>query len=208
MMETPRYGGLLISLPESLAAVDLGSHSFHLLVAQPQAGELVVVDRLREKVQLAAGLNPARRLSAESRRRGLDCLRRLGQRLRHIPAPAVRAVGTNTLRSAKNAREFLREAREVLGHPIETISGMEEARLIFLGVAHSLANPASRFLVVDIGGGSTEVIIGEGFQPIHMESLYLGCVNLSRSFFKKGEMSSSRWRRAEVAARIRSRGCA
>lgn len=187
-------------LPESVAAVDLGSHSFHLLVARPQGRELVVLDRLREKVQLAAGLNRAKRLNRDAQQRALECLRRFGQRLNHIPPDAVRAVGTNTLRIARNAREFRKEAEQVLGHPIETISGREEARLIYLGVAHSLANPASRRLVIDIGGGSTEVIIGEGFDPRQMESLYLGCVTMSRKYFVDGAIDTDSWRRAELAA--------
>jgi len=187
-------------LPESVAAVDLGSHSFHLLVAKPRSGELVVLDRLREQVQLAAGLNRARRLTRDSQQRALECLRRFGQRLQHMPHDVVRAVGTNTLRTAKNAREFLKEAEDVLGHPIETISGREEARLIYLGVAHSLAHPAPRRLVLDIGGGSTEVIIGEGFEPRQMESLYLGCVTMSRKYFPDGEITPESWRLAELAA--------
>jgi len=160
----------------------------------------VVLDRLREKVQLAAGLNRAKRLNRDSQQRALDCLRRFGQRLNHLPPDAVRAVGTNTLRIARNAREFRKEAEQVLGHPIQTISGREEARLIYLGVAHSLANPASRRLVLDIGGGSTEVIIGEGFEPRQMESLYLGCVTMSRKYFIDGAIAADSWRRAELAA--------
>lgn len=187
-------------LPESVAAVDLGSHSFHLLVARPRTGELVVLDRLREQVQLAAGLTRAKRLSREAQQRALECLRRFGQRLHHMPPDAVRAVGTNTLRIARNAREFLKEAEEVLGHPIATISGREEARLIYLGVAHSLANPASRRLVLDIGGGSTEVIIGEEFEPRQMESLYLGCITMSRKYFEDGIIDPDSWRQAELAA--------
>jgi exopolyphosphatase/guanosine-5'-triphosphate,3'-diphosphate pyrophosphatase len=193
-------GSVTMPLPESVAAVDLGSHSFHLLVARPSAGELVVLDRLREQVQLAAGLNRARRLGREAQQIALACLRRFGQRLQHMPHEVVRAVGTNTLRTAKNAREFLKEAEEALGHPIETISGREEARLIYLGVAHSLANPASRRLVLDIGGGSTEVIIGEAFEPRQMESLYLGCVTVSRKYFEDGVITREAWRRAELAA--------
>jgi exopolyphosphatase/guanosine-5'-triphosphate,3'-diphosphate pyrophosphatase len=188
------------SQPEAVAAVDLGSNSFHLIVARHQGGELVVVDRLREMVQLASGLTASRRIDARSRKRALDCLQRFGQRLHHVPRHGVRAVGTNTLRIARNAADFLAQAEVALGHPIETISGMEEARLIYLGVAHSLANPASRRLVVDVGGGSTELIVGEQFQPIRMDSLYLGCVTLSRAAFPDGEIDSARWRRAELLA--------
>lgn len=192
--------GHAIPFPETLAAADLGSNSFHLIVARLTADDLIILDRLREMVQLAAGLDRSRRLNKDARARALDCLRRFGERVRHMPPHAVRAVGTNTLRTAKNAREFLTEAEEVLGHPIETISGIEEARLIYLGVTQAVANPASRLLVLDIGGGSTELIIGERFQPIQMESLYLGCVSVSRSFFGDGAISPSTWKRAELAA--------
>ncbi len=187
-------------LAETLAAADLGSNSFHLIVARLNADDLIILDRLREMVQLATGLDRSRRLSKDAMLRALDCLRRFGERIRHMPPYAVRAVGTNTLRTAKNARQFLTEAEEVLGHPIETISGIEEARLIYLGVAQTVANPACRLLVLDIGGGSTELIIGERFQPIQMESLYLGCISMSRTFFGDGEISPARWRRAELAA--------
>ncbi len=195
-MRSPRPA----ALPESIAAVDLGSNSFHLVVARLQAGEPVVVDRLREMVQLAAGLNSRRRLDARSRGRALDCLRRFGQRLRHMPAESVRAVGTNTLRVARDAKRFLAEAEAALGHPIDTISDMEEARLIYLGVAHSLPDAGVRRLVVDIGGGSTEVIVGESFRPIRMASVYLGCVTLGRAQFAGGEIDEAGWRRAELAA--------
>jgi len=188
------------SLPETVAAVDLGSTSFHLIVARPHSDQLVVVDRLREMVQLASGLDSSRRLSQEARDRALACLRRFGERVGHLPRERVRAVGTNTLRSAKNARRFLTEARSALGHYIETISGMEEARLIFLGVTQSLPDPGLRRLVLDIGGGSTELIVGEAMQPILMESLYLGCVTLSRRYFEDGEITQGRWRKAELAA--------
>ena len=187
-------------LPEHIAAVDLGSNSFHLLVARPNSGEMVVVDRLREMVQLAAGLDKQRRLGEEAKQRALDCLRRFGQRIAHMPRETVRAVGTNTLRVAREAGDFLAEAESALGHPIETISGIEEARLIYLGVAHSLPDPAARRLVLDIGGGSTEMIVGESFRPIRMESIYIGCVTLSRKYFGTGEIDAGRWERAELAA--------
>jgi exopolyphosphatase/guanosine-5'-triphosphate,3'-diphosphate pyrophosphatase len=191
---------LAAPLPESVAAVDLGSNSFHLIVARINAGEIVIVDRLREMVQLAAGLDADRRLDDEASERAIDCLKRFGERVRHMPAGTVRAVGTNTLRSARQADEFLLEAEEALGHPIETISGIEEARLIYLGVAHSLANQGSRRLVLDIGGGSTELIIGEDFEPLLMESLYLGCVTASRRYFGDGKIEAKGWRKCELAA--------
>ena len=187
--------------PESIAAVDLGSNSFHLIVARSAGGELAVVDRMREMVQLAQGLSKSKRLTRAARLRALDCLHRFGQRLRHMSPGSVRAVGTNTLRSARGAEGFLLQAEEALGHPIETISGIEEARLIYLGVVQSLDDSVARRLVVDIGGGSTELIVGERFQPLRMESLYVGCVTLSRRHFESGEISSARLRAAELVVR-------
>ncbi len=186
-------------LPENIAAVDLGSNSFHMLVARTKGGEPVLVDRLREMVQLASGLDAGDRLSRESRDRALECLRRFGQRLRHMAPSEVRAVGTNTLRAAADAGEFLIDAERALGHSIETISGIEEARLIFLGVTRTLPGPRRRRLVVDVGGGSTELIVGDE-APRDMESLYMGCITFSRAHFGDGRLSAGNWRRAELAA--------
>ncbi len=184
----------------TIAAVDLGSNSFHMVVARPVNGHLNVLDRLREPVRLASGLDAAGNLDAEAQQRALACLERFGQRLRDMPPGSVRAVGTNTLRKARNSDDFLDAAAAALGHPIEIISGLEEARLIYLGVSHSLpASPGHR-LVMDIGGGSTELIIGEGFEPIYMESLYMGCVSLSQAWFSDGDISAKAFRRAEIAA--------
>ncbi len=188
------------TLPNFVAAVDLGSNSFHMVVARTKDGEPVIVDRLREMVRLAAGLDADRQLSIESQRRALDCLKRFGERLRDIPSDCVRSVGTNTLRSARNAQGFLAKAEAALGHSIETISGIEEARLIYSGVSHSLARSTSRRLVLDIGGGSTELIIGSRTEPLLMESLYLGCVSMSRKHFDDGEITAQRWRKAELSA--------
>ena len=124
----------------TLAAVDLGSNSFHLLVARAQQGHLHVLDRLRERVALAEGLDAKKRIRRDAQDRALACLERFGQRLRDIPPGSIRAVGTNTLRQASNAREFLALAQRVLGAPIEVVSGLEEARLVYLGVAHSLSD--------------------------------------------------------------------
>jgi exopolyphosphatase/guanosine-5'-triphosphate,3'-diphosphate pyrophosphatase len=189
-------------IPAQLAAVDLGSNSFHLIVAQVSDGNLQVIDRLRETVRLAGGLDPESKvLAEEDMARGLGCLERFGQRLRDLPPQAVRAVGTNTLRSARNGEAFRHRAEAALGHRIEVIAGREEARLIYLGVAHGVGGGARRRLVIDIGGGSTECIIGEGFDPVHMESLYMGCVSMSREFFGAGRISRGRMEAAELAAR-------
>jgi exopolyphosphatase/guanosine-5'-triphosphate,3'-diphosphate pyrophosphatase len=186
---------------ESFAAVDLGSNSFHMIVANYADGRLQVIDRLKDMVRLASGLDARRNLNKEASERAIQCLERFGQRIREIPRDNVRAVGTNTLRQARDGKSFLAEARKALGHPIEIIAGREEARLIFLGVAHTIHHETERRLVVDIGGGSTELIIGAGFHPTHMESLYMGCVSASERYFADGEISQKRMRRALLFAR-------
>ncbi len=191
---------LPVTLPDTLAAVDLGSNSFHMIIARVTEGNLHTLDRLREMVQLGTGLNKKNQLSEDVQHRAIECLQRFGQRLRDMPPGSVRAVGTNTLRLAQNARGFLSAAQQALGHPIEIIGGGEEARLIYLGVAHSLADDAGRRLVIDIGGGSTEFIIGERFEPLHMESLEMGCVNSSLRHFPNGIISRTNMQHAEIAA--------
>ncbi len=190
------------SLPDVLAAVDLGSNSFHMVVARFSHGQLVLVDRLRETVRLAAGLDDQGRLSRESVTRALQCLERFGQRLSDMKAERVRVVGTNTLRKAKRKGAFLDRAREALGHPIEIISGVEEARLIYLGVANTTPSEGGHRLVVDIGGGSTELIIGEGLAAKRLESLYIGCVSLSAEHFADGLITEKRMKRARTAAQL------
>ncbi len=186
--------------PEVVAAIDLGSNSFHMIVANFDNGQLQVVDRLREMVRLAAGLDSDRRLTEDAQQRALSCLQRFGQRLSNLPSGSVRAVGTNTLRSARNAREFLFKAEEALGYPIDIIAGVEEARLIYLGVAQSLASDSKRRLVMDIGGGSTEFIIGTGTMPLRKESLHMGCVSMSSAHFADGKITAKRFRQAVIAA--------
>ena len=169
-----------------VAAVDLGSNSFHMIVARLQGGALRVLDSIREPVRLAEGLGARHQLSVDAQWRALACLRRFGQRLRDLDSQDVRAVGTNTFRAADNADEFLAQAEQALGHPIDIISGDEEARLIYLGVARSLSSDEGRRLVVDIGGGSTELIIGQQLEAQRMNSFYMGCVSLSQQFFADG----------------------
>jgi exopolyphosphatase/guanosine-5'-triphosphate,3'-diphosphate pyrophosphatase len=189
-------------VPDVLAAVDLGSNSFHMVVARYSHGQLVIIDRLREMVRLAAGVAENGRIDKDVAARALACLQRFGQRLRDMRADSVRVVGTNALRIAHRKQAFLERAREALGHPIEIISGMEEARLIYSGVAHTMPNESGRRLVVDIGGGSTELIIGEGLNPLELESLHLGCVSLSERFFRDGKISAKRMAAARMAARL------
>lgn len=185
-----------------IAAVDLGSNSFHMLVARATGSELQIIDRLREPIRLAAGLNAEKRLDLEAQTRALACLQRFGQRLRQLRAQHVRAVGTNTMRRMKGGKEFLAAAEAALGHSIEIIAGAEEARLVYGGVTHGMGRENPRRLVVDIGGGSTEIIIGHGPQPKLMESVSLGCVTHHQLFFADGEISRARFRKARLAARV------
>jgi exopolyphosphatase/guanosine-5'-triphosphate,3'-diphosphate pyrophosphatase len=189
-------------LPDVIAAVDLGSNSFHMVVARYSHGQLTIVDRLRETVRLGAGLDEHGRLERSATDRALACMEKFGQRLRDMKAESVRVVGTNALRKAKRKGAFLDRAREALGHPIEVISGVEEARLIYMGVAHMMPIEPGRRIVVDIGGGSTELIIGEGFTPKRLDSLYMGCVGMTQNFFDDGEITEKRMKRARMAARV------
>lgn len=189
------------SNPE-VAAVDLGSNSFHMMVARSEGNELQVIDRLREPIRLAAGLDADKRLKPEASAIALACLQRFGQRLRHLPPERVRVVGTNTLRKMKKGAEFIAAAEAALGHDIEIISGVEEARLVYGGVTHGMGGERSRRLVVDIGGGSTELIIGRGAQPKLMESVSLGCVTHTQLYFGNGEINKQNFRKARLAARV------
>ncbi len=204
MPSAPAAGGVSPSqengLPELVAAVDLGSNSFHMKIARVVGGELQVVDRMREMVRLAAGLDAAERVTAQASERALGCLARFGQRLRELPSESVRAVGTNTFRRARDATEFFSAAESTLGHPIEVIDGREEARLIYLGVSHGIAADERQRLVVDIGGGSTELIIGRHFSAMHTESLYMGCVSSSLAHFADGRIRRAGMRAAVLDA--------
>lgn len=184
-----------------IAAIDLGSNSFRLQVGRIVNDQIYPLDGLKEPVRLAAGLGADKRLDAASQARGLEALARFRERLSGFSPDAVRAVGTNALRVAKNAPEFLQEAEAALGFPIEIIAGREEARLIYVGVAHSLPDPHHQQLVVDIGGGSTEFIIGKSFEPLQLESLYMGCVSYSLRFFPDGIIDKRGLKAAEIAAR-------
>ncbi|WP_136247344.1 exopolyphosphatase [Halomonas borealis] len=185
--------------PRRLAAIDLGSNSFHLLVANYQEDRLQVVARQGDKVQLAAGLDDDGRLTEAAMTRALGCLARFAPFLTGITPGDLRVVGTNALRAADNSQAFIERAEALLGSRIEIISGREEARLIYLGAAHAMAEEGRR-LIVDIGGGSTEFIIGEDFEPQALESLSMGCVTYTRRFFESGEIDEACMRRAELAA--------
>lgn len=188
-------------VPDVLAAVDLGSNSFHLVVAQYRNGQIVVIDRLREPVQLAAGLDEEGRLDKDAITRALACLKRFGQRISDMHADAVRVAGTSALRRARRKQAFLERARDALGHPIQVISGREEARLIYAGVSQSLPAESGNRLVVDIGGGSTELIVGRGPEPLVLESVNMGCVGISQRMFGDGKLSAKRFERALLMAR-------
>ena len=195
----------MVNTPHLLASVDLGSNSFRLIVGRveetPAGSQIYQVDALREPVRLAAGLSADKMLDRASQVRAWDALKRFGERLRDFHPDHVRAVATNTLRVAKNAPEFLVEAQSALGFPIEVIAGREEARLIYAGAAHSVPASSGKRLVVDIGGGSTEFIIGSHYTPLVMESLYIGCVSHSRAFFPSGNVDEYTMRQAELAAK-------
>jgi len=186
---------------DTLAAVDLGSNSFHLEIGRVVDKQIYPLDAVREVVRLGGGLTADKRIDRATQAAAFEALAKFAERLRGFPRPAVRAVGTNALRVAKNAPQFLREARQALGFPIEVISGREEARLIYLGVAHALPASAERRLVVDVGGGSTELIIGTAMEPQLTESLYMGCLSYSLRFFAEGRIDKARMKAAELAAR-------
>lgn len=185
---------------ELIAAVDLGSNSFRLQVGRVVDDQIYPLDAIKESVRLASGLTPEKHLDKASQQRALGALSRFGERLRGFEPESVRAVATNALRVAKNALTFLPEAEKALGFPIEIIAGREEARLIYLGAVHSLPSVQHKRLVIDIGGGSTEFIIGKRIEPQLLESLFMGCVSYTLRYFPDGKIDKKRLREAQVAA--------
>ncbi|MEM1081845.1 MAG: exopolyphosphatase, partial [Pseudomonadota bacterium] len=188
------------------AAVDLGSNSFHLLVARREYDQLRVIDSLREMVRIAGGLDREGRLDADTRRNAIDCLSRFGQRIADIPGHHIRAVGTQTFRRLQAPQQFLAEAELALGCPIDIIPGREEARLVWLGVSEGTSHHDEARLVIDIGGGSTEIAAGLGASPTVAESLQYGCVSLTRRAFGDGAITRAQWQRRceEVAGELQS----
>lgn len=180
------------------AAIDLGSNSFHMIIARVNQGTLEIVDRVKEMVQIARGMQNGV-IAPAAQERALECLQRFAERIRDIPASQVRVVGTKSLRTARNAYPFLRRAESALGQPIAIISGFEEARLVYCGLAHSVASDDKRRLVVDIGGGSTEIIIGQQTDPTLLESLSMGCVVFTEDY-ELDDVSPAGMRRAYLAA--------
>ena len=193
------------SQSEIIAAVDLGSNSFHMIVGELRHGQLAILDRIRETVRLAAGLSSHGDLADDARERAINCLSRFGERLREMRASNVRAAGTSTLRRAREDSGFMTTAEAALGHPIEIISGIEEARLVYAGVTHSLPPTDGMRLVMDIGGGSTEIILGQADQPRALESLHMGCVSMTERFFADGKLTRAAFNRARMAARLELR---
>lgn len=185
-----------------IAAIDLGSNSFHMVLAKTDQREIRILERIGEKVQLAAGISDELELQDDAIERGLDCLRRFAQLINGLPQGAVRIVGTSSLRVAHNRQAFIQRAEEILGHDIDVISGREEARLIYLGVSHSLADAPGKRLVIDIGGGSTEFIIGQQFESQLRGSLQMGCVSFTQRFFKDGKVTAERYAQVYTAARL------
>ncbi|MBM3117177.1 Ppx/GppA family phosphatase [Jeongeupia naejangsanensis] len=183
-----------------IAAVDLGSNSFRLQIARVQGGSLVPLTTLKETVRLAGGIDADGRLSADIQNEALAALRRFGKALNGLARAQVRIVATNTFRVAKNIDDFQPLAEAALGYPIEIVAGLEEARLIYIGAAHSLPGSRKARLIVDIGGGSTELIIGRQFDAQTMESVLLGCVSWSQRFFPDGRITEATLRAAELAA--------
>jgi exopolyphosphatase/guanosine-5'-triphosphate,3'-diphosphate pyrophosphatase len=185
-----------------VAAVDLGSNSFHLIIARALGDQLTVLDRLREPVRLAADLEPDGTLGDKALERMTAALKRFRERLVDLPPKRVRAVGTDTFRRVTSPKDLLARASAALGVPIEVLPGGEEARLIYLGVAHEEPAIEGRRLVIDIGGGSTECILGKRFAPLLKDSLAMGCVNFSRRFFADGALTRKAFRKAEIAAAL------
>ncbi len=168
-------------------------------------GKLTIIDRLKETVRLSEGLKDKGRLADAARNRALDCLSRFGERLRDMQASSVRTAGTSALRRATDSGDFLVQAEKALGHPIEIISGIEEARLIYVGVTHSMPPFDGPRLVLDIGGGSTELILGQADSPRALESLHMGCVGVTEEYFPNGEISRANFDAARLAARLKLR---
>ena len=194
-----------IAPPEIIAAVDLGSNSFHMIVGELRHGQLAILDRIRETVRLAEGLSATGDIRDDARERAISCLSRFGERLRDMRAGTVRAAGTSTIRRAREDSTFMSEAEAALGHPIEIISGIEEARLIYNGVTHSTPPTDGLRLVMDIGGGSTELILGVAAEPRALESLNMGCVSMTERFFADGRLSREAFDKARMAARLELR---
>lgn len=187
--------------PQMYAAIDLGSNSFHLVIARELHGQVQIVDKHKEMIRLRSGLDKKGYLTETAFTNGIACLERFGQLISALPSHHIRAVGTNTLRNARNSQAFLTQAKQALGHEIQIIAGQEEARLIYLGVAHGLPHTHEQRLVMDIGGGSTEYIIGQAFEHEHLTSTEMGCVSMTQRYFSKPEITDKKMVKAIAGCR-------
>jgi exopolyphosphatase/guanosine-5'-triphosphate,3'-diphosphate pyrophosphatase len=183
-----------------LAAIDLGSNSFRLEIGRLDSGHIERVEYIKEAVRQGGDLDEDRNLTTEAIERGIRCLSRFGERLQGFDATHVRAVATQTLREANNRDYFLKLAKKALGFEVEVISGVEEARLIYQGVSRFLPQSDEKRLVIDIGGRSTEFILGHGFESTHTASLHVGSVAWSLKHFANGEFTEKAFTRAEISA--------
>lgn len=184
------------------AAIDLGSNSFHMMMAEPEGNSIRKIDSLRMPTRLGAGLDKDKKLTPETEAVALDALAQYAERLREVPRKNIRIVGTNTLRRARNRDTFMREGAKLLGKPIEIISGREEARLIYSAVSHTFPDINRQRLVIDIGGGSTELIVGKGYHPQLMESVNMGCVSFTTNFLSDGPVTVARMKKATIEAQL------
>lgn len=182
------------------AVIDLGSNSFHMLITRLVANSVQVVDKVKRKVRLASGLDEQNILNQAAMARGWECLSFFAERLQDIPPENIKIVATATLRLAQNSADFITKAEAILGQKIELISGEQEANHIYLGVAHTTSSADNR-LVIDIGGASTELIVGSGFEAKKLCSLDMGCVTFNSEFFSNGELSASAFGQANKKAK-------
>ncbi|PSU97527.1 exopolyphosphatase [Photobacterium kishitanii] len=185
--------------PRQIAALDLGSNSFHLVIARVIGQRLQIISRYKQRIHLASGLDNQHNLSQDAIERGLACLAMFAERLQGFEPENVRVAATYTLRQARNADIFIRRAETIMPYPIEIIAGTEEARLIYLGVAHTQPEQGKR-LVIDIGGGSTELVIGSGFETNKVCSKHIGCVSYTKNFFADGKLNLTNFAAAQLAA--------
>lgn len=205
-MPEARIAEILQPLEKTIAAIDLGSNSFHMVIGKEENDQFIIIDRLREPVRLGEGIDRNKQLDPIVGQRALDCLERFKQRLSGIPKDCVRAVGTNTMRQIDDDSEFYHQAINALGYEIEVISGSEEARLVYLGVTHGLESEFDNRLVVDIGGGSTEIILGKNKRPGMRDSLSMGCVTMTMAMFDDGKITASKMESAILRGALEIRG--
>ncbi len=189
--------------PITCAVADLGSNTFHLMIAEVDGTKFTVIDKIRYPVKLAEGFDDQKNLTEEAIQRGLDIIEMYGQRLKDFHPRFVKIVGTNALRRARNSRDFVSRATEIVGYSVEVISGYEEARLIYLGVARSIELDGQNRLLIDIGGGSSELVIGRDFDSIDMESLDIGCLSSTVDFFPDGMVTKEAMHRAVIKAGLK-----